>query len=299
MRSTEHEEAGYWDSGFACLPSFRGKMRLIDALAGVARWVGGNEREVCFWADAKFGLDLRDRIQRQMWCGCYEPHVTKALRRILRAGDTFVDAGAHIEYHSYFAAGLVGPGGRVFAFEADPGNFARLEKNLKHFPHAKAYHCAMWSHEQKLIFGRPASITESGWGALARVRRLETSEQVEIDGISLDKWSTQRGVQEIRAVKIDVEGAEVATLRGAENVLEKMRPILLLEMNGSLLKQAGTSATIAEQLLRSKGYELYWLVDGTLQSWQAVKETEFVDCVAMPKEHLGMEAPRSGLDERR
>src|SRR5713101_8687672 len=79
----------------------------------------------------------------------------------------------------------------------------------------------------------------------------------------------------------------------------KMRPILLFEMNGSLLKQAGTSATIAEQLLRSKGYELYWLVDGTLQSWQAVKETEFVDCVAMPKEHLGMEAPRSGLDERR
>ena len=283
-----------WRSRLALLPPFPGKLRLIDLAAMALRSLGRNDRRVCLWDGAEFFVDLRDRIQRQMWCGCYEPHIMRVLRSILRAGDVFLDLGAHIGYHSYFAAGLVGPSGRVFAFEADPGNYLRLKKNLDAFPYAHAEHCAMWSHEGKLTFARSESIKESGWGALASVHNAPEREQIEVEGVSLDAWTERAGVKAVRAAKIDVEGAEFAVLHGAKRLLQQMRPILLLEMNDTLLQQAGASAVIVEQLLCGFGYTLHKLFDGSFQGWGKTAANETIDCIAMPEESAGMDLHEIG-----
>lgn len=207
-----------------------------------------------------------------------------ALRKMLRLGDTFVDLGAHIGYHSYFAAGLVGESGRVFSFEADPDNFLRLRKNLERFPQARPEHCAIWSSEEKLMFTRSECSKESGWGALASVRKAPEREQVEVRGVSLDAWSERTGLDEIRAMKMDVEGAELAVLRGAERVLRRMRPILVFELCEPLLRQSGASAAMIEELLRGHKYELHRLSNGPLLPWAAVDKDESVDCMAVPEE---------------
>jgi len=274
-----------WKSWFGALPSFPGKVRLIDAAATVLQLIGENERKVCLWEGAEFWVDLHDRIQRQMWRGCYEPHVMGALRGILRPGDTFVDLGAHIGYHSYFAAGLVGASGRVFSFEADPSNFLRLKKNLAPFPQAQAEHCAIWSDEENLMFTRSESLKESGWGALASVRNAPDREQVEVHGVSLDIWSERTPLEAIRAIKIDVEGAELAVLRGAKRILRDMRPVLVLEMSEPLLMQSGASAAMIEELLRAHKYRLYRFSEGPLLPWSSVGRDESVDCVAVPEEY--------------
>lgn len=284
MTGTDPPSILRWRSRLLSLPAFPGELRLIDMAAAALRSIGKNTRKVCLWGGAEFCVDLRDRIQRQMWCGCYEPHVMQALRGILRAGDVFLDLGAHIGYHSYFAAGLVGPSGRVFALEADPENYLRLKKNLKAFPYAHAEQCAIWSHGGKLIFARSESIKESGWGALASVHNAPEREQIEVEGVSLDAWSERIGLKAVRAAKMDVEGSEFAVLQGARRVLQNMRPILLLEMNESLLRQAGASAVLVEQLLHTHGYKLRVLSDGSIQTWRALAANESVDCVAIPEE---------------
>lgn len=284
MTGTDPPSILRWRSRLLSLPAFPGELRLIDMAAAALRSIGKNTRKVCLWDGAEFCVDLRDRIQRQMWCGRYEPHVMQALRGILRAGDVFLDLGAHIGYHSYFAAGLVGPSGRVFALEADPENYLRLKKNLKAFPYAHAEQCAIWSHEGKLIFARSESIKESGWGALASVHNAPEREQIEVEGVSLDAWSERIGLKAVRAAKMDVEGSEFAVLQGARRVLQNMRPILLLEMNESLLRQAGASAVLVEQLLRTHGYKLRVLSDGSIHTWRALAADESVDCVAIPEE---------------
>lgn len=284
MSGSNSSSAPHWKSWLGFLPSFPGKVRLIAAAAATQRLIGRNERKVCLWEGAEFWVDLRDRIQRQMWCGCYEPHVMGALRRILRPRDTFIDLGAHIGYHSYFAAGLVGASGRVFSFEADPSNFLRLRKNLKHFPQASAEQCAIWSGEENLVFTRSESPKESGWGALARVRSAPNREQIEVHGVSLDAWSERTRLEAIRVIKIDVEGAELAVLRGAQGVLERMRPVLVLEMSEPLLRQAGASAVMIEELLRGHRYNLGGLSNDRLLPWKTVGHDESVDCIAVPLE---------------
>lgn len=62
--------------------------------------------------------------------GCHDPLVTCVLDQFISEGDTVVDVGAHIGYHTIIASELVGKTGRVFAFEPNPISFALLEKNI-------------------------------------------------------------------------------------------------------------------------------------------------------------------------
>ena len=62
--------------------------------------------------------------------GVYEPALLLALRRLLRPGSIFLDAGANMGLVSLFAARLVGPNGLVLAFEPSPRDAARLDENI-------------------------------------------------------------------------------------------------------------------------------------------------------------------------
>ncbi len=85
--------------------SFRGKYRLLTALIPKQ-----GQREACIFG-VRSTLDLSDLIQRFIYLGCYEPLETAAVRKVLRPGMTFVDAGANIGYFTWLAARLVGPTG--------------------------------------------------------------------------------------------------------------------------------------------------------------------------------------------
>ena len=62
--------------------------------------------------------------------GLWEPRETRYLTTLLKAGQTFVDVGAHVGYFSLFAARLVGPGGTVIAVEPEPRNLDLLRRNI-------------------------------------------------------------------------------------------------------------------------------------------------------------------------
>ena len=64
------------------------------------------------------GLRFRAERRSLAWItGKVEPEVQAALRSLLREGDTFVDVGAGVGFFTVLAARLVGPSGRVIAFE--------------------------------------------------------------------------------------------------------------------------------------------------------------------------------------
>lgn len=58
--------------------------------------------------------------------GNYEPEVRTEIKRWLRAGDTAVDVGANVGWHALLMATLVGPRGRVCAFEPNETTRGRL-----------------------------------------------------------------------------------------------------------------------------------------------------------------------------
>ena len=50
-------------------------------------------------------------------------------RLLIRPGDVVFDVGGHIGYVAMYFGSLVGPEGRVFTFEADPGELPYLRQN--------------------------------------------------------------------------------------------------------------------------------------------------------------------------
>ncbi len=199
----------------SALPPFPGKLRLADILGGMRSTLGGARGSVRLSPGVQFEVDLHDRVQRQMWAGCYEPHVRKCLESLLAEGDIFVDVGAHIGYVTMIAAQRVGSQGRVFSFEPDPFLHKRLARNVAHQPWVQTFCCAVWKQSCALTFERSSSEGESGWGTLTSVRDLKKGEHIDVHAISLDDWAVRSAVDRIQAIKIDAEGSEVSILEGA------------------------------------------------------------------------------------
>ncbi len=61
----------------------------------------------------------------------YEPRTARCLRDRLPPGGVFVDVGANHGYFTVMAASLLGPAGRVYAFEPNPAVVRQLEHHLQ------------------------------------------------------------------------------------------------------------------------------------------------------------------------
>lgn len=236
---------------------FRGKTRLAD-LFGRLTSIWNQDRGTFALPDGKtVTIDLGDRIQRLMWGGAYESHVRKWLMALLRPGDTFVDIGAHIGFFSLIASSLVGCTGKVYAFEADSTAFRKLQVNAAEYPWLVVSWRAVSNRSGPAFFSNPRQPGETGWGKLASVRN--EGNVVSVEAVSLDDWHQSVGCPPIRAVKIDAEGSEPFILEGAQHVIASTRPMLIVELNGPLLREVGRSSEEVVAALLDAGYRIFAL----------------------------------------
>jgi FkbM family methyltransferase len=77
-------------------------------------------------------VDGEDEIVAQeiMRDGVWEPLLTQLVTHEIGRGDVVLDLGAHIGYYTLLFSTLVGPRGRVIAFEPEPRNYSLLRKNV-------------------------------------------------------------------------------------------------------------------------------------------------------------------------
>jgi FkbM family methyltransferase len=241
---------------------FIGKTRLADSLGYLARsW--HIARGIYPLSDGKtVAVDLRDRIQRLMWGGAYEPHVKKCLTSLLHPGDTFIDVGGHIGFFSLIASSLVGPSGKVYAFEANSDLFQKLQANASEHPWLVPSSRAVWNKSGPVSFSNPQQPGETGWGKLAAVRN--DGNVVTITAVTLDDWHASVQFPAIRAIKIDAEGSEPFILEGASSLIAHSRPFLIIELNDTLLRAAGRSQEVVLTSLRDERYRIFAMSPASL-----------------------------------
>ncbi len=141
----------------------------------------------------------------------------------------FVDVGANIGKWTVSIAKKIGDRGRVIAIEAEPSNFAALCRNinandLKNVipiwaacsnvdgPLTLNYY--PWSRHSSTI--DPKHLL---YGVSPNARSLDQVRTVQVQGRALDSLLNELGIKDIHLLKIDVEGAEMAVLEGAERTL--------------------------------------------------------------------------------
>jgi len=195
--------------------------RRLPADRGVQVYAGVQGR----W---KMRLDLANESQRWMYLNNYEPIPCRVLGRVLRPGDVCVDCGANVGYLSLWACRCVGPTGRVYAFEPVSPTVERLRENvrLNGVENIDVMANGTWdSPKTATMYSHDSA--DGGQASLGKRDDLPVGREFIIQTVRLDDVVDPP----VRAIKIDVEGAELATLRGAEKLLTASRPHILMELN--------------------------------------------------------------------
>lgn len=158
------------------------------------------------------------------WLGTYEAALQHAITQRVTPGGVFFDVGAHAGYYSLLASRLLGPGGRVVAFEPDTRNIAHLRRHLRlnRIKNVTIVKAAVADRTGTARFARE----RSGFGGALSNAGSRTVATVTLDGlISAGKLPAPN------YLKIDVEGAELRVLRGAAKILSASRPIIFLAVH--------------------------------------------------------------------
>ena len=140
-----------------------------------------------------------------------------------KTGDIVVDIGAAFGFYAIMASRRVGQQGRVVAIEAQPDSFDMLNKNIKlnKLANIITLNYAAYSEKTKVRLYSSYSIIQERAG-----QSLQSF--IEVSADTLDNLLLGVGIDEVNWIKIDVEGAELEVLKGAEGLLSRSTDIALL-----------------------------------------------------------------------
>lgn len=191
--------------------------------------------------------------------------------KTLKEGDSMIDIGAHFGYFTMLASHVVGNTGKVYSIEASPETFQVLKLNTNALKNVQPLNLAISDQDNKTIeftvfpiFYSEMNTINPGQYENVKWFSKTTSRVVQIPSLTLgglmDKYSIDPKI-----VKIDVEGAEGAIIRGA---LEKLKSVnglsLILEfVNDDRLPGPYEEA---EGMLTSIGYHPHYIqINGNLE----------------------------------
>lgn len=227
-------------------------MRIRSGSAKGMKWIAGSATHGC-------------------WLGTYELDKQRALERFLRPEMTVYDIGAQAGFYTLFFSRLVGESGRVYAFEPCPheAHFLVDHVRMNCLQNVKIIQAAVGVRTELLGLTVDCGQTQnricSSSGALLTVPVLT------LDGAGLTPPDL---------IKMDVEGAESAVLRGAHTTLRAARPVVFVALHSAEEREH------CAMFLREAGYDIYDLSGVALNNSIAVDEI-----YALPSESIKRRRP--------
>ncbi|MBD1847251.1 FkbM family methyltransferase [Cyanobacteria bacterium FACHB-63] len=203
--------------------------------------------------------DLRDHVQRQIYfLGTYEPIEAYLFCQLLKPGMTVIDAGASIGQYTLLAATGVGQAGTVHSFEPVSSTFSQLRRNVEtnRLTNVHLNQAGLWHKSTSISLGLSPEMMQN-FGAYS-IGVLDQATEVSAIALTLDEYVEQHRIQKIDFIKMDIEGAEYAALMGMQGIIERDRPLFLMEINASTLERLGyQKSQIWQFIVKEQGYNAY------------------------------------------
>jgi len=160
------------------------------------------------------------------------------LNTILKAGlpqvkkrDVMIDVGANV---GLVTVPLASRFSKVYAFECIPETFECLQYNTRHLENVECLQFAVSDHTGFIEAARPVQdgvINSSGWATISseRIAMWEAegihAGKVKVNTLMLDDMD----FESVDFIKIDVEQAEMAVIKGAFKTIMKHLPVIEFE----------------------------------------------------------------------
>jgi FkbM family methyltransferase len=182
----------------------------------------------------------------------YDPEGIDFMRQAIRQGSVCYDVGANLGVYAIQFSNMVGPTGKVVAFEPNPHALRMLR-----------HHVAINNLSNVRIVAAAAAeapgtadFYAANWNGMGRLGAansgLKETERFTVPVTTVDEQVAQTGLVP-DFILIDVEGFEIVVLEGARNTVLRHRPTVVVEMHPDVWASASTDRKRAESLLRDLG----------------------------------------------
>ncbi|MCL4789407.1 MAG: FkbM family methyltransferase [Verrucomicrobia bacterium] len=236
---------------------WRGTVKRIPLVATFQRWLLARfleGREFVHTVDAGPARGLKYPItlpqDKGIWTGTYEMELAAAVATAVRQGDVCYDVGG---WRGFFGGVMALAGAEhVFLFEPLPANVAQLRKLISLNPELplSLIEAAVTEQPGELEF---VVMPETSMGKLTSSSfqsEKQSDEKIRVRAVALDALLASGEIPPPAVIKIDVEGAELLVLHGAQHLLATHKPKLFMEIHSPELVRACRS------LLERAGYEV-------------------------------------------
>ena len=175
-----------------------------------------------------------------------EPDTVNFIKEEFEPGGVALDIGANKGIVTYFLGKQAGQNGRVIAFEPQPELGRQISRVANTFGLRNVdVHSIGLSDEDGM-----ATLYRGNIGSTANlvVGAEWQTEELRVPIRSLDSFFEVAGIERLNFVKCDVDGYEVPVLKGAEKVLMKFHPKVLIEIQD-------TDVPEVAEILKRYGYD--------------------------------------------
>jgi FkbM family methyltransferase len=282
------------------LPDVRGRTRLaraLDGLFGIPLDPADAIVDVVSREGSRWRLDLRTTFERQaFWSGRYDDRTLSLLSARLRRGDVVIDVGANIGFYSVRLARALQRlgGGTVHAFEPIPANAARLAHNVAANglgPIVQIHELALGAEDGRIAFRTENEYESTSGNAVMIGAAVATAfgADTEATVTTLDGFFERNALTSCALIKLDVEGAEPAVLRGASATIARLRPAILAEYNAYWARQFGWDDGAYAQFARDHGYDVQWFDERI----DPAQHTRIANVLFLPREEASSRGPNA------
>jgi FkbM family methyltransferase len=154
-----------------------------------------------------------------------EPEFNR-LDQWVKPGDWVLDVGANVGNYAARLSELVQDAGRVLAFEPIPQTFELLAANVGQFPIGNVTLFNVAASDSLAVRGMQMPTLETGSANPYMAHLTDDGSGISVMSLPIDTLDIQHP---IRLIKIDVEGHELSALRGMRKLLDRHRPVLIIE----------------------------------------------------------------------
>lgn len=224
----------------------------------VGKTLGLAERRVHTMGDGmKMWVTPLSLLGQAVMEGEYETSTQAVLRKYLKPGDTFIDAGANEGFFTVLGARLVGPAGKVVAVEPQGRLQAVIRKNLElnGCGNTRVVQGGIASQRGSFRLALTSEMN-SGGSSVFRATKYKLPEE-EVRTLTLTDLLQEGGIAGCQLMKVDVEGAEYDIFMNAGDMLRSgvLRNIAL-EIHTSILARQGLAGEKLHEFVLSCGYRL-------------------------------------------
>ena len=231
----------------------------------------------------------QSHVDRNLLSGGFEVAEILFVKKYLRRGMTVLDIGAHHGLYTLLASKRVGANGKVVAFEPSPRERKKLRRNV-------LLNLSFNVHIEPLALGKESSDAdlhlvegaEDGCNSLRPPVVSSSTRPVRVKVAPLDEFLHRARIPVVDFVKLDVEGAELDVLKGAERLLHGgARPVFLVEVYDIRTRPWGYDAREIVQYLSRAGFRWFQLTTaGFVEPISPDNDTYDMNLVAVPEEGM-------------